>query len=222
MLVREGDLRGRRVLDAGCGTGRFVAALAREAKVWGIDASSEMLAVARTRVPSGVRLKQARAEEPPFRNGWFDRVVYWLVIHLLDRPAAFGAARRLLGDGGRCCIVTFDEAHFESYWGNRFFPRLEELDRALFPTAADLKRELRGAGFSSLRMLRRVSRDRIDRETALAKIRGKHISTYDRLEPEEFELGLRRAEAELPAEVETSLHWLLAFAETSDVGSSRV
>jgi SAM-dependent methyltransferase len=201
------------VLDIGCGTGRFVAAIAREAKVWGIDASAEMLAVARTRVPAGVRLKQARGEEPPFRAGWFERVVYWLVIHLLDRPAAFAAAHRLLADGGRCCIVTFDEAHFANYWGNRFFPRLEELDRASFPTADELEHELREAGFSSVRMLRRVSRDRIDREAALAKIRGKHISTYDRLGPEEFERGLRRAEAELPADVETSQHWLVAFAE---------
>ena len=84
MLLRSGDLRGRRVLDAGCGTGRFSATLAPEARVWGIDASAEMLAVARERVPRSVRLKQARAEAPPFRDGWFDRVVYWLVIHLLE------------------------------------------------------------------------------------------------------------------------------------------
>jgi ubiquinone/menaquinone biosynthesis C-methylase UbiE len=57
------------VLDAGCGTGRFLAALAPEARVWGIDPSAEMLAVARERLPRSVRLKQARAEQPPFRDG---------------------------------------------------------------------------------------------------------------------------------------------------------
>ena len=60
--------------------------------MWGIDASAGMLEVARERVPRSVRLKLARAEEPPFRDGWFERIVYWLVIHLLDRPAAFAAA----------------------------------------------------------------------------------------------------------------------------------
>ena len=64
----------------------------------------------------GAWLKLARAEEPPFRDGWFERIVYWLVIHLLDRPAAFAAAHRLLGPGGRACVVTFDAAHFDDYW----------------------------------------------------------------------------------------------------------
>ena len=211
--MREGDLRGKRVLDIGCGTGRFAAALAREAKVWGIDTAPEMLSVARSRVPRAVRLKLAPAEAPPFRDGWFDRLVYWLVIHLLDRPAAFREAHRLLGKGGRICIVSFDEAHFAEYWANRWFPRLEQFDRTTFPTAAELERELREAGFSEVRLLREVHRERLDRERALAKLRGKHISTFDRLEPEEHEAGLRRAEAELPSEVDTALHWLVGFAD---------
>jgi ubiquinone/menaquinone biosynthesis C-methylase UbiE len=213
--VREGDLRGRRVLDLGCGTGRFAAALAPEARVWGIDASPEMLAVARSRAPRSVRLKVARAEAPPFRDGWFDRVVSWLVIHLLDRPAAFAAAHRLLGVGGRACIVTFDAAHFRDYWANRWFPRFEELDRERFPTAVELEDELRAAGFSSVRSIRRTQRETLDRESALTKIRGRHISTFDLLEPEEYEEGRERAEAELPDEVETILHWLVAIASRS-------
>jgi ubiquinone/menaquinone biosynthesis C-methylase UbiE len=201
------------VLDVGCGTGRFAAALAYEARVWGMDASPEMLAVARGRVPKSVRLKLGRAEEPPFKEGWFDRLVYWLVIHLLDRPAAFRAARRLLGAGGRVCIATFDSDYFDDFWLNRYFPRFEEIDRARFPTGEELERELRAAGFASVRLLRHRQRDRIDRETALAKIEGRHISTFDLLEPAEYESGRARAREELPAVVEYEARWLIAFAE---------
>ena len=37
------------MLDIGCGTGRFLAQLAEVAKAWGVDASPEMLDVARSR-----------------------------------------------------------------------------------------------------------------------------------------------------------------------------
>ena len=213
LVVREADLRGQRVLDAGCGTGRLVAALAPQASVWGIDSSKEMLAVARKRVPANVKLKLAHAENPPFKESWFDRVVYWLVIHLLDRDAAFRAARRLLAPGGRACVVTFDTAYFSDFWLNRYFPRFEAIDRARFPTADELEREFRAAGFQEVRLVRHGQRNRIDRETALAKIAGRHISTFDLLDDSEYEQGLRLAERTLPASVEYDLDWLVAVAE---------
>jgi SAM-dependent methyltransferase len=213
LVEKEADLRGRRVLDAGCGTGRLGRALAPHASVWGIDASAEMLAVARTRVPSSVRLKLASAENPPFKAGWFERVVYWLVVHLLDRPAAFAAAHRLLDDGGRACVVTFDSHYFAGYWLNRYFPRFEAIDLARFPTADELERELKDAGFVDVRFTRHRQRDRLDRATALAKIAGRHISTFDLLDPAEYEHGLRVAERELPAEIEYDVHWLIAIGE---------
>jgi SAM-dependent methyltransferase len=213
LVEKEADLRGRRVLDAGCGTGRLARTLAPHASVWGIDASSEMLAVARRRVPSSVRLKLASAENPPFKAGWFERVVYWLVVHLLDRPAAFAAAHRLLGDAGRACVVTFDSHYFAGSWLNRYFPRFEAIDLSRFPTADELEGELRDAGFAEVRLIRHSQRDRLDRATALAKIAGRHISTFDLLDPAEYEHGLRAAERELPAEVEYDVHWLIAIAE---------
>ena len=200
------------MLDAGCGTGRFAAALAPHARVWGIDASAEMLAVARRRVPANVKLKLARAEEPPFKEGWFERVVYWLVIHLLDRPAAFRAARRLLAPGGRACVVTFDSSYFSGFWLSRYFPSFEEIDRARFPTAAELEDELLTAGFDRVRLITHDQHTRIDREAALTKIAGRHISTFDLLTQDEYERGRARAERELPAHVDVETRWLIAVA----------
>ncbi|MDX6511600.1 MAG: hypothetical protein QOE36_1104, partial [Gaiellaceae bacterium] len=96
MLVREGDLRGRRVLDAGCGTGTLSAALAERAaaKVWGVDAEPRMLEVARSRVPAGVGVREGSLEALPFRDGWFERAVARLVLHLVDRRRAFAELRR--------------------------------------------------------------------------------------------------------------------------------
>jgi ubiquinone/menaquinone biosynthesis C-methylase UbiE len=202
------------VLEVGCGTGQLSAALAERAgaRVWGVDAEPRMLEVARERVPRGVGLREARAEELPFRDGWFERVVLRLVLHLVDRPRALAEARRVLAPGGRLVVATFDPAHFDAYWANRLFPSLEAFDRARFTTAAELERELRNAGFADVRLERLSQRDELTRAEALERIRGKHISTFDLLSEEEHRHGLARAERELPERVEVALEWLVAVA----------
>jgi ubiquinone/menaquinone biosynthesis C-methylase UbiE len=114
VLVEEGDLRGRRVLDVGCGTGRLSLALTeRGAKVWGVDTSAEMLEQARAAAGRRVGLKRGSAEELPFKDGWFDRAVLRLVVHLVDRGRALPELARVLAPGGRAVVATFQPRHFD-------------------------------------------------------------------------------------------------------------
>lgn len=213
--MRVGKLRGTRVLEVGCGTGRLAAELARVARVWAVDPSPAMLEVARANVPPSVGLRRARAEQLPFRDGWFDRVVARLVVHLLDRPAAFLEWRRVLGREGRAVIATFDPAHFGAYWLNRWFPSLERLDRERFPTAERLEEELRAARFPTVELHRHVQRAHTTRDEALVKIRERYISTLQLLDDEEHAAGLARAERELPERIDYELRWLVAVARAT-------
>jgi SAM-dependent methyltransferase len=220
--VREGDLRGRRVLEVGCGTGRLAAALAEReaAKVWAVDPSPEMLAVAKERAGRGVTFKEARAERLPFKDGWFERAAMTLVVHVLDRPRAFAELHRVLGPDGRLVFATFGPEHVRGLWLNRYFPSIVAVDLPRFAPADVLLRELRAAGFADARTLRHPQRRRIDRETALERIRGRHISTFDLLDEEEFETGLAKAVDELPAFVEYGLEWLVVVADCSSLSRS--
>lgn len=202
------------MLDVGCGTGRLATALAERerCRVWGVDESGEMLAVARERAPANVGLRLATAERLPFRAGWFERLVMRLSVHLVERPLALAEARRVLGPGGRLAIATFDPSHFDEFWLNDLFPSLEGIDRARFPTREALHDELAAAGFAAVQATALRQRGSLDRETALEKIRGRHISTFDLIGEDEYQAGLERAERELPDTVEYALDWVIMVA----------
>lgn len=209
-LVREGDLRGRRVLDVGSGTGRLAASLAdgHAARVWGLDAEPEMVRVASAR-GSRARFKLGVAESLPFKDAWFERATMVLAAHLVDRSRAFPELHRVLSGGGSATIATFEPASFAGYYLNTLFPSILELDLARFPAQDTLEAELEAAGFASTRVARLEQPARLTRDEALRRIRGRHISTFDLLSDEEYARGLERAERELPLEIEYRYELLL-------------
>jgi ubiquinone/menaquinone biosynthesis C-methylase UbiE len=210
LLVREGDLAGRRVVDIGCGTGRAAEALVeRGSRVWGVEPEPEMAALARERVST---VKVAPAERLPFKDGWFERALMWLVVHLVDRPRAFAEAARVLRPDGRLAIGTFHPLHFERYWLKEFFPSLEAIDKARFPTPEGLESELSAAGFARVEQHRLTQTATVERETALERVRGRFISPLQLLDDSELEAGLARMETELPELNEYTLEWLVAIA----------
>ncbi|MFI6739431.1 methyltransferase domain-containing protein [Nonomuraea sp. NPDC050451] len=99
-----GDVAGRRILDAGCGSGPLSATLRdRGAVVTGIDASAGMLAIARRRIGEDADLHVVDVRDPlPFADGAFDDVVASLVLHYLeDWGPTLAEMRRVLRPGGR-------------------------------------------------------------------------------------------------------------------------
>ena len=104
ILDALGPVIGSRVLDLGCGKGRFARALqARGAKVVGIDLSSAMLAEA-----GGIGRVRGSIRRLPFRSASFDAVLAVEVFeHLEPRTwrEALGEARRALAPGGTLVVI---------------------------------------------------------------------------------------------------------------------
>ena len=104
MLSLAGDVAGRRILDAGCGSGPLFAALRdRGALVTGLDSSAGMVELARRRLGADADLYVADLSNPlPFTDGAFDDVLASLVLHYLkDWGPTLAEMRRVLRAGGR-------------------------------------------------------------------------------------------------------------------------
>ena len=107
MLALAGDVAGRRILDAGCGSGPLFAALRdRGAIVTGFDKSAAMVELARRRLGDDADLQVADLGSPlPFPDGRFDDVIASLVLHYLeDWGPALAELRRVLKPGGRLLV----------------------------------------------------------------------------------------------------------------------
>ncbi|MFJ9031004.1 methyltransferase domain-containing protein [Streptomyces sp. NPDC102274] len=116
MLSLAGDVAGRRLLDAGCGSGPLFAALRdRGALVTGIDSSAGMLELARRRLGAEAALHVADLSNPlPFADGAFDDVLASLVLHYLeDWGPTLTEMRRVLRPGGR--LITSVQHPFVDY-----------------------------------------------------------------------------------------------------------
>lgn len=107
-----GSIRGRRVLDVGCGTGTVArAAVDRGARVTAVDASPAMLglAAAETHDPTrSITWKAADMHALPDEDGSFDVVLSSLgVIFARDPAAVLAEIIRVLRPGGVLALSTW-------------------------------------------------------------------------------------------------------------------
>lgn len=109
-----GEVRGLRILDVGCGTGRHAVELARAgAEVTGVDFSNGMLDKARTKPgASAVRfVHQDATGSLPFEPQSFDRVISCLVVdHVRDLRTFFGELHRVCRDDGFIVVSVMHPA----------------------------------------------------------------------------------------------------------------
>ena len=105
------------VLELGVGPGwalRRIEALSRCGRIFGIDQSAEMLALAAGRARSAMRrgrllLAQAKFEALPFPNDSFDRLLAVNIAYFFNVDGRdFREARRVLRPGGRMVVYVSD------------------------------------------------------------------------------------------------------------------
>jgi malonyl-CoA O-methyltransferase len=123
-LIREflGDLNGKRVLDVGCGKGRFARVFHEqqpEAELWGLDISEEMLRF----VPEGIHTRAGSMTELPFDDASFDHAYATESLeHAVEIEKAVAEICRVVKPGGRIVVIDKNAEH----WGRLETPEWEK------------------------------------------------------------------------------------------------
>jgi len=121
MLLANLTAADRRVLDIGCGTGRFAASVLEhypETHVWGVDLSDGMLRQCSTRCQAAngrLHVVQGDSERLPFADDSFDVVTCTHSFHHYPhQQRVVSEMYRVLRPGGRLLILDGDR---DRLWG---------------------------------------------------------------------------------------------------------
>ena len=160
LLARESRLeRGGLFLDAGVGTGRFAAPLARRhpGQVVGADIAPAMMGrIGAKAAPGSLSLVRADLQRLPFPKGAFDGALLVHILHLIEQwKLVLGEMRRVLApragglflgveQGGRSALVDF---YYERARARRVLAA--SLGSGLAPALAHLRRVERAGGLGA-------------------------------------------------------------------------
>ncbi|MEW5870538.1 MAG: methyltransferase domain-containing protein [Chloroflexota bacterium] len=185
-----------RVLDVGCGTGRFSISITNrfQCTVIGIDPSLSMLVKAKTKYTPGTDWSGGIGEAIPFSAGVFEACLASQVIHhFQNKPQAFAEIYRVLRPGGRVGIRISSHEQLQTIIDYRFFPSAYKIECDRLPDVPVIKDMLFSAGFDRIEehVIRQLLFENADEH--LQRLRDKYASILSLISEEEYCRGLQSA-----------------------------
>lgn len=150
LLPLLGDIKGKKLLDVGAGTGRLSLPLARlGAVVTALDISERML-MELYKKNKTVKTVAGDAESLPFENETFDIVTAaFLIVHLKDPTRFFDEVYRVLNDGGLFVVTNINQkdpprikTHEHEFVVESFYHRPERIKEILEDLAFGVEQEV--------------------------------------------------------------------------------
>jgi ubiquinone/menaquinone biosynthesis C-methylase UbiE len=188
----------RRLLDVGCGTGRFTALLAEVfgAPALGVDGSLAMLRERAPRAGAPLAFVGADAAALPLRTATIDLALVSMIYHLLAPPhPVIAELHRVIRPGGRVLVRTPTRELLDRVAFLAFFPEARAVDEARMPPRADVRETFARAGFAE-HGWRIVEQEFATTPLeALERVRRRAFSTLHLISDEAFGAGLARFEA---------------------------
>lgn len=211
---------GARVLDLGCGTGRFALPMARSlgVQVTGADYSLEMLVKAvENDSRSEVSWHRQDASRLGYRDASFDLVWISHLLHHVESPKmVVSECWRVLRESGALLVRYGAIEQIRSDVEHVLFPEVLAIDEARTPSVQDVERWVHAAGFTGVKSEEIVQQTYPDAESHLGAATARSTSVLTMISPAAFQEGVQRLEAYVQAKPDDP--WLLFDRMTLTVG----
>lgn len=214
------------LLDMGCGTGNYTAALQQVAKsVMGIDVSISMIEQARAKFPL-LPFICSDVTSLPFDSETFDGAFGIQILHHIKKKEIFlREAHRVLQKGAYMAIHSCSHRQMRVFWFYHYFPKGLEVDLARIPDSGQITSLLEKAEFSDVG-IEICYHDVVVADEApecyLNKDYRDGVSTFALLTEEDIKLGCEKIQEDIASGAVESVVRQSEAKVASDVGGSSI
>lgn len=189
------------LIDLGSGTGRLTPGLADAfgGPVFGVEPSVNMRAEAQAgSAHPAVTYLPGEAAAIPRPDASADGVLMFLAFHhVKDRPAAAREIRRVLKPGRALILRSNFRERMPDIWWHRYFPRALEIERAYFPSVAEVEAVFAEVGMRSRGIVEVEEYFHERADEAVARMKLKTITTFEHMSAAEIDEGFALMDADV-------------------------
>lgn len=195
------------ILEAGCGTGRWISPLENKNKnVFGLDYSFDMMKIPKTE-KSYLNLINADAVNIPFKDNFFDLIFCVNAIHHFpDKQKFISECNRTLKSNGMISVFGVDPHIDKDWYVYDYFDSVYENDLKRFPSLKLLQKLLEDKRFVNIeiKVVEKVHHEKIGNEVLNDPFLNKqHCSQLANLSDDEYQKGIDKIKSQIEKDSKT-------------------